>query len=346
MRQKPLGGDERRASIGSDRRGHSKGVRYSLRVLTFLCQIHSANALYPPAWRSTFLVLRGRFPVLTFDPMPLRPLVSFGRPGFVRLSPGMAIPDEDEFEDDVSEDIGIDEDPFSVLRIHPASTVAEIKRAFGTRAKVLHPEVSELRPEESEMLFRALVEAYQEAVRIAGQPRPPRLDFPDGLSPLESVDWLVRSNKVMLFMHGTKQFPTTDASKEAVAMLSVTAFDTKQRFAAFNLDTDSDMLAAVLGKTRFPALPICFIDGELVGGNDEIERLYESGELRRSFGGADENPPCPDELLEWDGVMWQEPENWKELCKGMRLQRNPITARLQWVPANMKSDGVLEGECC
>ena len=33
------------------------------------------------------------------------------------------------------------------------------------------------------------------------------------------------------------------------------------------------------------ALPLCFIDGTLVGSSDAVDELYESGELMRAFGG-------------------------------------------------------------
>ena len=34
-----------------------------------------------------------------------------------------------------------------------------------------------------------------------------------------------------------------------------------------------------------PRLPLCFLDGSLVDCPEALDRLYESGELMRAFGG-------------------------------------------------------------
>ena len=39
------------------------------------------------------------------------------------------------------------------------------------------------------------------------------------------------------------------------------------------------------GASSAAVLPLCFIDGTLIGSSDEVDELYESGELMRAFGG-------------------------------------------------------------
>ena len=81
-----------------------------------------------------------------------------------------------------------------------------------------------------------------------------------------------------------------------VATLSWVAFDTDTHFTAVNVAVDAPLGEAVLrvagmagmaggGASSAAVLPLCFIDGTLVGSSDEVDELYESGELMRAFGG-------------------------------------------------------------
>jgi monothiol glutaredoxin len=234
------------------------------------------------------------------------------------------------------------EDPHTFLGVDRSATKEQIKSAFRQRAKVLHPDVSELMEDESSERFRSLIKAYDEVMRLSRLPKPPQLDIPEGLSANERVQWLISKNKVILFMRGTKQMPSDWQSEVAVGFLSVAAFDTKQRFAAFNLDTDSEIADAVIEFSGLPAPPICFIDGTLISGNSKLEELYESGELRTLFGGGDDNPPCPQELMEWRAGRWQEPEDWADRCAEFRVERNPNNAALQWVRAKQPPRKMIE----
>jgi len=319
-----------------------KSTRYSPNVLVLLIllvfyQLNSAGAFNPLDGRvhlpASYPSLAGGRPLkllAAFNPSVPRSCFSIGKPS-LRARPRVFC---------VS---GISEvdNPHELLRVNPGATLEEIRSAFLQQAKVLHPDVSKLSGEESTERFRLLVEAYDEVTRLALLPKPLRLDFPEGLSADERTQWLINANKVMLFMRGTKQVPSDENSSYAVSMLSIAAFDTGQRFASFNLDTDSEMVTAVMKHSGLSTLPICFIDGELIGGNDEMEELYESGELRILFGGADQTAPCPEEMLEWRAGRWQEPEDWAEICRDLRLERNPISCKLEWVAAKRRAKGNL-----
>jgi len=91
-------------------------------------------------------------------------------------------------------------------------------------------------------------------------------------------------------------------------------------------------------------LPICYIDGQIVGGTLQLRALQESGELRTRFGGRElrKVPPCPEELLEWRCGEWKEPEDWEEMRSHMRIERDPITAELRWKVATPVANGVLQ----
>ena len=115
--------------------------------------------------------------------------------------------------------------------------------------------------------------------------RTPRYDAPSGLSDAQRVAWLLGENKVVCFIRGTKQQPRCKASDRMVQLLSTAAFDTNTRFAALDIAADTSLGAAVLARADRPSLPLCFIDGECVGGAEELLELDATGELTRSFGG-------------------------------------------------------------
>ena len=188
-------------------------------------------------------------------------------------------------------------DPYAALGLKEGASAASIRAAFRMQARVLHPDVSD--DPMSAAKFCALcaaVEALQSGAAFAKVARPANVDVPAGLSDDERVRWLIAKNKVLLFMFGTKQKPLCDYSASMVATLSWVAFDTDTHFTAVNVAVDAPLGEAVLrvagmagmaggGASSAAVLPLCFIDGTLVGSSDEVDELYESGELMRAFGG-------------------------------------------------------------
>ncbi len=88
---------------------------------------------------------------------------------------------------------------------------------------------------------------------------------------------LVTSNKVVLFMKGTPEFPQCGFSAKAVQCLqSVGAVVT-----AVDVLSDPDIRQGIKDFTNWPTIPQVFINGEFVGGCDIIAELFESGELEK-----------------------------------------------------------------
>jgi glutaredoxin-related protein len=231
-----------------------------------------------------------------------------------------------------SADVDTVTDPHAFLGVKRRASVAQIKAAFREQVRHHHPDVSNASKQESEAYTRRLFVAYGEAIRLSKGPMPLELQTPQGLTADERMTWLTAENKVVLFMRGTKQQPSDSDSEEAVATLSMEAFGTNQKFAAINVELDPDLEAAVTHHSGLRTLPVCYIDGGVIGGTAKLESLHQSGELRHMFGAADVYPPCPSELFEWRDGKWQEPETWAQIREDMRLQYNPW-GFLQWVPA-------------
>ena len=219
---------------------------------------------------------------------------------------------------------------YTTLGLEAGATAAQIRAAFRKKARVLHPDAGG-----DEKLFRELVaavETLQDSNAFASSN--PISDSPPGLTPLERVAWLTSNNKVALFMRGTKQQPQCDCSDACVATLSAVAFDTNNRFAAFNIDAqsggDPKLGAAVLQHAgeAFNTLPLCFIGGQCVGGRRAIDELWESGQLHERFGG--EQLVAPREL-EWQpgslGGLVE--EALEDLQRRRRSFRNPNTGQVR-----------------
>ena len=222
-------------------------------------------------------------------------------------------------------------DPYAALGLRDGATAAQIRKAFRNRARALHPDVSN-DPNAADH-FRELVGAL-EAIQAGATFQPilhgPQTQTPGGMPADERVNWFISHNKVLLFMRGTKQQPSRDCpgSAMAVCTLSSVAFDTNTRFAAVDVDPttgDEQLRDAVLGRSGKSKLPLCYIDGQLIGGPEDVDALWESGELMRAFGG--EQLVAPRELQQWqDGKLVDADEPQRK----RRAHRNLVHGGLEW----------------
>ena len=91
---------------------------------------------------------------------------------------------------------------------------------------------------------------------------------------------LVKSNRVMLFMKGTAQFPMCGFSGRAIQILKAAgATDIK----TFNVLEDEEVRQGIKDYANWPTIPQLYINGEFVGGSDILMEMYESGELQQAL---------------------------------------------------------------
>lgn len=94
---------------------------------------------------------------------------------------------------------------------------------------------------------------------------------------------LVKSNRVMLFMKGTAQFPMCGFSGRAIQILKAAgATDLK----TFNVLEDEAVRQGIKDYANWPTIPQLYIGGEFVGGSDIMMEMYESGELQQALATA------------------------------------------------------------
>ena len=92
----------------------------------------------------------------------------------------------------------------------------------------------------------------------------------------------IQSNRVMLFMKGTPDFPRCGFSARTVQCLN----ESGAEFASMDILPDPRIRQELSAHSGWPTIPQLFIDGELVGGCDIVSELHESGELRRMVAPA------------------------------------------------------------
>ena len=94
----------------------------------------------------------------------------------------------------------------------------------------------------------------------------------------QRIDDLVKSNRVMLFMKGTAQFPMCGFSGRAVQVLKACGVTD---LVTVNVLEDEAIRQGIKEYADWPTIPQLYIKGEFVGGSDIMMEMYESGELKQ-----------------------------------------------------------------
>lgn len=92
----------------------------------------------------------------------------------------------------------------------------------------------------------------------------------------EKIDTLVKQNKVMLFMKGSKLMPQCGFSNNAVQIFNSLGVP----FETFDVLSDPEVRQGIKEYTNWPTIPQVFINGEFIGGSDILIELYQKGELQ------------------------------------------------------------------
>ncbi len=94
----------------------------------------------------------------------------------------------------------------------------------------------------------------------------------------QRIDEIVKSNRVVLFMKGTSQFPQCGFSGRAIQLLKASG---ASGLKTFNVLEDEEVRQGIKDYAQWPTIPQLYVDGEFVGGSDIMMEMYESGELQQ-----------------------------------------------------------------
>jgi monothiol glutaredoxin len=97
----------------------------------------------------------------------------------------------------------------------------------------------------------------------------------------EQVEQLIAENKILLFMKGTPEAPRCGFSMRVVGVLNSMGVE----YGAIDVLPALEPLREVTGEiSDWRTFPQLYVNGELLGGCDIVEEMYESGELAEQFG--------------------------------------------------------------
>ncbi len=93
----------------------------------------------------------------------------------------------------------------------------------------------------------------------------------------ERIKQQVTSDKIVLYMKGSPQFPQCGFSAKATQLLSACG----AKFASYDVLSDPDIRQGIKQYSNWPTIPQLYVNGEFVGGCDIMTELFQKGELQK-----------------------------------------------------------------
>lgn len=93
----------------------------------------------------------------------------------------------------------------------------------------------------------------------------------------ERLDDLVKKDKILVFMKGSKLMPQCGFSNNVVQIFNTFGVP----YSTFDVLKDDEVRQGIKEYSKWPTIPQIYINGEFVGGSDIAIELYQSGELQQ-----------------------------------------------------------------
>jgi len=91
------------------------------------------------------------------------------------------------------------------------------------------------------------------------------------------IEQLLKQNKIMVFMKGSKLMPQCGFSNNVVQILNTLGVP----YETVDILADPDIRQGIKEYSNWPTIPQIYLNGEFVGGSDIAIELYQSGELQQ-----------------------------------------------------------------
>ena len=89
------------------------------------------------------------------------------------------------------------------------------------------------------------------------------------------IDQQVKSQDVVVFMKGTKDFPQCGFSGRVAQIMNYLGLDYKD----INVLEDMGVREGIKAYSQWPTIPQVYVKGEFIGGCDIVTEMFQSGEL-------------------------------------------------------------------
>jgi monothiol glutaredoxin len=96
------------------------------------------------------------------------------------------------------------------------------------------------------------------------------------------IEGLIGSDRVVVFMKGSRRAPQCGFSAQVVQILDAHL----PSYATFDVLQDPEVRQGIKEFTNWPTIPQVYVNGEFVGGCDILTELYQSGELETVLAGS------------------------------------------------------------
>ncbi|PIG92474.1 Grx4 family monothiol glutaredoxin [Gloeocapsopsis sp. IPPAS B-1203] len=93
----------------------------------------------------------------------------------------------------------------------------------------------------------------------------------------QRIDHLIKENKIMVFMKGTKLMPQCGFSNNVVQILNALGVP----FETVDVLENYEIRQGIKEYSNWPTIPQVYINGEFVGGSDILIEMYQKGELQQ-----------------------------------------------------------------
>ncbi|EFJ43820.1 CGFS type glutaredoxin 3 [Volvox carteri f. nagariensis] len=92
----------------------------------------------------------------------------------------------------------------------------------------------------------------------------------------KSIDNLIATNGIVVFMKGSRQFPQCGFSNTVVQILNTMGV----KYETVDILADPRLRSGMKEYSQWPTFPQVYINGEFFGGCDIMIQAYQSGELK------------------------------------------------------------------
>lgn len=155
----------------------------------------------------------------------------------------------------------------------------------------------------------------------------------------QRIGSIVESNRVVLFMKGTRQQPQCGFSAQVVGILDSVLPD----YQTVNVLADPEIRQGVKVFSSWPTIPQLYVAGEFIGGCDIVREMYGSGELYDALGIEKVEVPPPEVTVTPGALaMFREALAEGGPGEGIRVEINPAFQTGLGIEAPKKGDVTVE----